>query len=377
MIPVTDLLTKITKDQMRTTLVNLLVTLGVRADLWRKGGVASSILTVIAQTAAGFSSVMVDALSSNFLDDASGSWLVLLAYYVYGVTARPATFATGQYTLTNAGGGVYSYAPGQWTVLNSTTKVTYTNADAIALGSLSSQTFGIIATVAGSAGSATPGQIDTLVTTMLGVTGTNAAAVVGQDAQSNASLRIACQASLAAQSVRGPRDAYQWAVTTAVNPSTGAVVNIDRVQVVTATSTGIVSIYCAAPSGAPTASDLTAAAAAVEKLARPNGTTANVYSVSTVPDANSITIWAQALPGVTAAAITAAAATAVADYLAIYPIGGLSMGAGGYLFASGIDGVIKATNPAIYAVTGTTDIAIAAGQVVTDSVAIGTVVVTS
>ena len=108
MIAVTDLLTPVTAAQMRTTLVSLMVTLGVRADLWRAGGVASTILTVCANTAATFSSLMVAALSGNYLDYASGSWLVLLAYYVYGVTALPATFASGEYTLTNTGGGVYT-----------------------------------------------------------------------------------------------------------------------------------------------------------------------------------------------------------------------------------------------------------------------------
>ena len=367
MIAVTDLLTPVTAAQMRTTLVSLMVTLGVRADLWRAGGVASTILTVCANTAATFSSLMVAALSGNYLDYASGSWLVLLAYYVYGVTALPATFASGEYTLTNTGGGVYTYGVGEATFLNSTTKATYTNAEPISLGATTSQTFAITCTVAGSAGSASPGQIDTLVTTMLGVVGTNGLSVVGQDAESDPALRLRCQASLAAQSVRGPRGAYQWAVSTAINATTGARVNINRISVVTATSTGIINIYCASPSGTPTAGDLTAAATACEALARPNGGTVNVFGVSTVADTDTITVWAQALPGVSATSVKAAADAAVAAYIALYPIGGLATTGSGYLFASGINGVIKATNGAIYAVTGTTDRGISAGQVVTDA----------
>ena len=370
MIPVTQLLTPITTAQMRSTLVNLLVTLGVRADLWRAGGVASTILTVMATTASGFSTLMCAALSSNFLDYATGSWLVLLAYYVYGVTATPATYATGQLTLTNSGGGVYSYAVGLATFLNTTTAQTYTNSTVISLGAMATQTISVICTTAGTIGNAPPGEVTALVTTMLGVTCTNASAIAGQDAQSDASLRTACQAALAAQSVRGPRGAYQYAVSTAINPITNALVNINRIQVTSATSTGIVSVYCASPSGAPSADDLTGAATSIEAVARPNAVTANVYAVSTTSDSDAIVVWAQALPGVSAAAVQVAAANAVAAYIALYPIGGLVTFSGGMLFASVIDGVIYATNPAIYAVTGTTSHAIAAGQVITDNTTI-------
>jgi hypothetical protein len=348
----------------------MLVTLGIPADQWRPGGVASTILTVVCNTFESFSSLMVSALSSNFLDYTSGSWLVLLAYYVYGVTAQPATFATGQLTLTNTEGGIYDYAENGAVFLNQTTQIQYTNSQAFALGSLSTVTFDIVATTAGSVGSSPPGAISQLVTTMLGVTASNALSVVGQDAQSDASIKTTCYGALGATSNDGPRQAYQYAVTTAYNPVTNASVNINRVQVSPASSNGIVSVYCASPSGAPIASDLVAAAANVEALCRPNGVSANVYSVGTVADSDTIVVWAQAAPGLNQVALTTAIETALSAYIAAYPIGGLATTGGGYLFGSLVDGIIYSVNPNVYAITGTTDHAIATGYVITDATSI-------
>jgi hypothetical protein len=89
-----------------------------------------------------------------------------------------------------------------------------------------------------------------------------------------------------------------------------------------------------------------------------------------VANTNAITVWAQALPGVSAAAIQLAAEAAVTAFIAQYPVGGLSIGSGGYLFASLIDGIIYGTNSAVFEVTGTTDNAIGAEQVITDETTI-------
>ena len=368
-ISLSDVLTVIPAAQFRSTLVNLLVSLGIPANQWRAGGVASTILTVVSNVFGSLSTLMVQALGANFIDYASGSWLVLLAWYMYGVTAQPATFASGGLTLTNAGGGIYDYAEGQAVFLNSTTGVQYTNAQAFSLGALSSVTFDISATVAGSKGSSAPGAISSLVTAMLAVTCTNALSVVGNDQQTDASLRAECFASLAATSNDGPRDCYTYAILNALN-ATGAPVNINRILVSPASSTGIVSIYCASPSGAPTAGDLVAAAAAVEALCRPMGVTANVYAVSTVADTDTIVVYAQALPGVSAPALAVAIAAEVAAFIGAYPIGGLSTGGGGFLFAGLMDGIVYSVNPAVFQVTGTADKPIAVGQVLTDSTTI-------
>ncbi len=357
-----DLMTPVTQTQLRATFVNALVAVGIPADQWVQGGVFSSILTQFANIGASLSTVLSAGISAMFLDYAVGPWLVLLAYYQYGVTAIPATFASGQYTFTNAGGGLYTFAAGTLQLTNSATKQTYTNAQAFTLNPLSTLTINVVANQAGSIGTAAPGAIDTIVSVMIGVTGTNIAAVAGQDQEPDPALRIRCQAARALSSNGGPRMAYKAAIQAAINGS-GNQVNINRVSVSPASSTGIVTVTCAAPSGAVTAEDLTAAALAIENLVRPTGVTVYVVSASAVNYSNALVVYAQALPGVTAAGIQALAEADLTAWFAAYPIGGLVTTGTGYVFASGINSVIGEASPAIYAVTGATDMALSTSQV--------------
>ena len=377
-ITVTQLLTPITQAQFFATFQNALVTLGIPATQWRSGGVASTMLQALASTCASFSTLMTSALASMFLDYATGSWLVLLAYYVYGVNAIPATFASGFVTLTNSGGGVYTYAANTFTILNTTTKQTYVVTQPFTLGALSSLTVSVSATTSGSAGSAAPGQINALVTVALGVTVTNGLSVVGQDAQSDADLRATCRAALGGLSVRGPRNAYTWAVKTALNA--GVPVNINRISVSSASSNGIVTVYCASPSGVPVAGDLTAAAANIEAAVRPNAVTAYTYAATPVTYGPTVTIYATAIPGLTAAAVQAGAAAALAAQLSLYPIGGMAGGSvpfgySGQVYASWVDGVIYGSNSAIFDIEGSTNLPLHLGEVATDAISLVVVMV--
>lgn len=378
-ISIADLLTPVTADQQLDTFLSVLETLNIPARSWRAGGVGRTILRVLARTYAGFSSAMVTALGFGFLETAEGGWLVLLAFYVYGVTAIAATFASGKLTLTNTGGGVYTYGPREATFLNPVSKVTYVNTAGFTLNAVTTLTIDIEATVAGSIGSATPGTISALVTTMLGVTVSNGLSVIGLDAESDPDLRTRCLDKLASRSVRGPRNAYSWAVKSATLID-GTPVNINRVSVSASSSTGQVTVYCASPSGVPSADDLTAAATSIESNARPDGVTVTTLAVTEVAYTHGITIWAQTTPGVAASDVQTAAEKAIAAFIAAYPIGGLKQadtGARG-LFGSGIASIIGSASPAKVfsvensAVPGTSvpDLALVAGQVATDAVTV-------
>lgn len=385
MIPLTQLLSPVSAADARALFVTSLVGAGIPADKWRVGGTFSTILTVLATTYAGFSSLISTALASMFLPYASGGWLVLLAYYVYGVTATPATAASGSLTFVNTGGGIYGpYAPGEFSVLNPSTKVTFTNVDSFSIGALATVTgVAFQAMTTGSATSAAPGAVNTLVTSALGVTVTNPASLVGLDAQSDPDVRTACLQKLASQSVRGPRDAYTWAVKNAINPVTNSVVNINRVSVPLSDGDGNLVIYAASPSGAPTADDLAAAAAAIELKARPSATANSLFAVTEVPYTASITIWVQATAGVSASDIQTAAENALTAFISIYPIGGLVNGDTGAqgLFWSGVTSVVGAaarTFAPVFSVdfnltpdpTSTADLALVAGEVATDATTI-------
>src|ERR1700689_2466089 len=231
MIPFSALITPLTSTQIRAQFVTSLKSLGIPADQWNQGGAASSVLTIMSSALASFQNLVVQAIASQFLDLATGSWLVLLAFYTFGVTVPPATFASGSLVLTNSGGGVYTYGIGVATFLNPATGQTYTNQTAISLGALASQTITVQATQSGSQGSAAPGAINTIVTVMLGVTCTNPSSVIGLDQMSDASVRTLCRNKQGVLSVRGPASAYRYAVQTAVGAISGLPGNINRLTV--------------------------------------------------------------------------------------------------------------------------------------------------
>jgi phage-related baseplate assembly protein len=352
-----------------------LVALGVPADKWRPGGVFSTILRISAATYAGFTTIMAAAVGAAFLPTAKGGWLTLLAFYVFNVSRREATFASGQETLTNSGGGVFTYGPNEVTFLDSTTKKTYTNVAGFTLGAGAPGnptllTIDIRATEAGAASSAPPGEIDRLQTSMLGVTVSNALSVVGIDAESDDELRAACVSKLGSLSVRGPPTAYRWAVRIAVN-SSGNPVNINRMQVSPDSHTGDVTVTLAAPQGAPTRDDVAAAAASIEQNARPDGVTVTVNGAIPIPYAPSLVVWATALPGLDAATVHNAVTSSLATFLALYPLGGITTSGGRRgLFASGIAGVAKAAHSSVFAVDGAIDLPLVAGEVATNAISV-------
>src|SRR5262252_8236373 len=99
-LSITDLFTPQDSATIRASMVTNLVSLGIPADKWNKGGVASSILTVVSMALALFSSTIALLIQGFFLPTATGNSLKLLALYVYGVTVPQATSASGPVTLT-------------------------------------------------------------------------------------------------------------------------------------------------------------------------------------------------------------------------------------------------------------------------------------
>jgi hypothetical protein len=351
-ISIQDLLVPVTAPQARANAVTALVAMGIRADLWRVGGSLSTMLTVVTAAYAQFTILFAQAIASGFLTTATGGWLTLLAFYVYGVTRPVATFATGLLTLTNTLGGVYNYAAGAATFLDSTSKQTYTNLDPIALGPLSTQTIRIQCTAAGTIGNAPPGEVDALVTTMLGVTCGNASAIAGSDALSDPGLVALCLAKLGATSVRGPRNAFAFAVSVALNAVNGAPVNINRQSVSRSSHTGTVTIVVAAPSGAPDPNDVAGVVTSIETGVpglsppfagvRPDCVTVNVSGAVPVSYSPAITVWGAAGPGIVAGALEEQIAAAINDYIEDFPVGGVATDQGRGLWGSGIETAIGA-----------------------------------
>lgn len=380
-LSVDDLFTPITAEEFRINMVTNLVALGIPADKWRAGGVASTIITVAAMSLAMLSGVIVTLIRGFFLPTATGNSLRVLAKYVFDVTVPDASFATGTVTLTNAGGATYTFAAGEYTCQNATTKTTYTNdaAFVVAPGPGTTVSVSVIATTPGSAGNAAPGAINTNVTTLISVTVTNALSLVGLDSPNDATIRTLCTNKLGALSVRGVRTAYAYAVQTAVNSVTGAPVNINRWSVSSASHTCEVDVVVASPTGAPDTNDVTGIATNIEAIARPEGITVNLSPATTVAFTPAVTVTTLLPTGVTSATAKTAIDAAIATFISTYPIGGESANddanpsvAITALFASGLYGVIAEAIAALggkmIACKGATDLVLTPLQVATDGV---------
>jgi len=310
---------------------------------------------------------MAAAIKAGFLESATGAWLALLAKNVYGVDKILATFATGQVQVSNAGGGVYPFNPGELQVKNSSTGAVYANTASITLNPTDVLLVDIQALIAGSASTSAAGTIDALVTELVDVTCMNPAAVVGTDDETDEVLRQRCRDKLGSLSPLGPRAAYAYAVRSALRLD-GSPVDINRLAVSPDSSTGVVDVYCASPSGTPISTDLDAVAANIEAVARPDTVTVNVHGATTVPLASSLTVWAYTTAGLDAPGLTTLVENALIAMIEAYPIGGVAKppSTQGYLYQSTIEGTALGAHDSVFAVDGVGgDLAISPGQVAT------------
>jgi hypothetical protein len=216
------------------------------------------------------------------------------------------------------------------------------------------------------------------VTSLLGVTVTNASAFVGLNAPLDATVRQLCLNALGAMSVRGVRSAYQYAVQTAVNATTGFPVNINRWTVSESSHNGTVTVYVASPSGAPLTSDVTGVQNNVEATARPSGISAIITAASTLNDTDALTVYCVAPAGTSSSALQTAVATGLATFYSNYPIGGLTASDNGGvatgLFAAAkignIGASLAAAGASLVSVAGVNDYALAINTVIVDATSV-------
>lgn len=336
-LPLDTLIRAVTKDEAFEMALDMLESVKIPARSWRRGGVARSIVGVLATVAAQASDIVANGIASQFLEHAQRDWLTLLAHYLYKVERITATFASGYVTLTNQGGGVFDYGANEVVIKASSTGARYRITEAFHLGVLGEVTVAVAAIEAGSASSAEPGAIDTLETTMQRVVVGNVEAVIGLDAESDDDLKTRCWASIGTLSPNGPRDAFEFAVrsaTIAGNPT-----NINRLVVKPALGNGTVRLVCASASGTPTSEELTAARASVELLARTDTDTVLLEGAASVVVSKTITIWRRGSDDDT---VRAAAFAALETLSATYPIGGIAKFSGGqgYLYTDAISSAV-------------------------------------
>ncbi|MDQ2783207.1 MAG: baseplate J/gp47 family protein, partial [Actinomycetota bacterium] len=215
--------------------------------------------------------------------------------------------------------------------------------------------------------SAAPSAIASLETpVMLGVTVSNPVAFAGNDAEVDEDLRQRCRDKLGSLSLNGPRGAYAYAAKSTLRGD-GTPVDINRIAISPSSSTGIVTVYVASPSGVPLTTDVTLVRANIELVARPDSVTVVLLPVAPVALSTSLVIWARRTDGVSAIDIAALAQTALLRLVQTYPIGGIPKTPvpQGYLYGDNIAGTVKGSHPSIFDVDGAADLALNPGEVAT------------
>ena len=353
MISISELMVPTTGTAQLEKMLSALEATGLKARSWRAGGALRTILSVVASVYAAFTVSMLGFIQAGFIETATGGWLTLVAFYVYGVTRNPSTFAAGQVQLTNAGGGVYTLNPGEFRCVSAVTQKRYTNIAAITLAAGSTLLVNVLAVEAGTASSATVGTVTVLETILPGVVCTNLVAIVGSDAEVDVVLTQRCLDKLGTLSTRGPRSAYSYAVRSATRTD-GSAVDVNRLAVSPSSSTGTVTVYVASSSGAPSPTDLGFISASIDAYARPDTVAVTLVAASPVTLSCALVVWCRRATGLVSSDIASLINKSLLAMVTNYPIGGIPKPPSslGYLYASTIDGTVKGSHPSIYAVDG-------------------------
>lgn len=270
-------------------------TVGLPVDSWRAGDPTRSIYLYLAEVLESLEQANAEYIRAGFLSTATGDWLTVLALEVYGVTRIEATFAACTITLDNGGGGNYPLDEvGEWTFKNSVTNKTYHSiSTGVVLAPGGSITIDIIADEAGSDSSVGVGEIDEIVTTLLGVAIDDNTAGVGVDQQSKESLKEQCTDTLGALSPNGPADAYEYV---ARNPDLTLAPAITKAKSSGDNATGTATCHVATAAGVPSAPDVVLVQTAFDKWATPLGFAATAVAASGVTTAVTINITGASLP---------------------------------------------------------------------------------
>lgn len=373
MFTLASLLVQQTKEYLYQLALDVAESVGVDTTSWQPGDPTRSLYHVESEALSALETMNVGFIESGFLDYATGDWLKVLAEQVYGVVVPDATFATTSVTLTNTGGGIYIVEANDLTFKNTATGRTYHNTEGGTLsGTPGTLTLTVVADEAGSESSAGAGEIDELVTTLLGVTCSNASAAVGTDEQSAATTRQQCRDKLGSLSPNGPKDAYSYVARNAALTGTSVVT---RVRVYPDSDTGEIDIYVAGASGAVGAPDVALVEEAIATWATPLCITPTVASASSVVVPVTYTLWIYKSCNKTSGEVAADVATALGAMFAARPIGGdiIPPATSGALYKSMIESTIRATFPnhafRVTVASPASDTALTVGQIA----ALGTV----
>ena len=321
LLSLATLIVKETKSAIYQKAIDIAILLDLPVTSWQPGDPTRSLYHHLSEVMETVECAISEYIESGFLDFAEDEWLIILADQVYGVTAVAATFATTTVTLSNASGALYTIDAGDLTFKNTSTGKTYHNTDGgtLAVGPGTTLDLAVEADEAGSDSSAGATEIGDLVTTLLGVTVSNATAAVGVDEEEDEALRTRCRDKLGALSPNGPRDAYTFV---ALSPDLTGTTNITRARSVADSTTGEVTVYLAGPSGAVAEVDRALVETALLEFATPLTITLTTLSATNVVVPVTYTLHVYTRVGKTDAEAKAEILTALTDMFAVRSIGG-------------------------------------------------------
>lgn len=296
------LFTPETSERIFSIGLSLAKLVGLPVDSWRTGDPTKALYKHVATKLAATDQTVANLARSAILsvltsyasagDAGAKAWLKILALEVYGIVAQEATFATSPagsgILLTNNGGANYPIDPGDLTFKSSITGKTYHNTTGglLAPGPGTTLLVEFTADEAGSDSTVAANEIDTLVTTKLGVVITSSSSAVGLDEESPESIYQRCKDSLAALSPNGPKDVYRYI---ALNAEKTGIATVTRAFSVDNLN-GTVTVYVANPSGSATGGEVTAVQAAFDLWATPNCVTATAVTASAVTINTTMTV---------------------------------------------------------------------------------------
>ncbi len=363
-----SLLVQQTKEQIYNFALGIATALGLPVTTWQAGDPTRSLYHVESEALETWEGIIVKYIAAGFLDWATGIWLKILAYQVYGVVVPEATFATTDVVLTNGGGGYYpNIQAGALVFKNSTTGKTYRNTTGGTLqsGPGTTLTVTVIAEEAGSDSSASATEIEDMVTTLRGVTCSNALAAVGVDEQDAAVTRQQCRDRLGRLSPNGSKGAY---VDVARDSELTGTNSITDARSYRSSDVGDVTTYLRGPSGAVAEADRALVELAILANCTPLCVTPTVLSVANVVVAVSYELWVYKRCGKTSAEIEEDVESALEAMFAARPIGGdiIAPATTGNLYQSLIESTIRTAVPEVFRVSVTApagDTALTNGQV--------------
>lgn len=353
-----DLFAPILASDFVTSVKNVAQGIGLLPQNWVAIDPEDAIAEGTAQTfATSWNTWMTVAIQGGFLDTAAlignptgdptipaSSWCKLLASSVFNVAAIPAAFATGTWTGNNSSGSpIGPFAPGTLKFYNLDTGVTYSNVANVTFPT-GSTIITISADVIGTGSNGAPTRI-VLLTTVLGLAGSNPQALVGADNESGPALAARCRLKYFSLSPNGPSQAYQYA---ALTPSlNGGIININRVVVSPSSINGTVSMLIASTSGPPTGgSDPATIQTALYAVVVPDTVRLSVAGAAGHAIAVTWTSYYHASANINPTTELTNATNALISLFQTLPIAGENIsGGGGFVYRDRIIGAIQVANP--------------------------------